>query len=268
MALPPPDRNSTALVTGASSGIGREIARGLAARGYGVTLVARRAERLEEVAGELRTAYGTRAEVLPADLASADACEGLVAEIARRGLSVEILVNNAGFGVYERFGDAPIDRELEQLALLIGALVDLSARLLPGMLQRGRGTIINLSSTAAFQALPGNANYAACKAFVLLHSEAVADEVRDRGVTVTAVCPGPVSTEFQATSDPPDRMPKFTWTTPERVAADALRAAERGRRVVIPGGLTKRLFFGFNRRLPTWLTLPFSRRLMEKGNSG
>ena len=264
MALPSPAPQSTALVTGASAGIGREIARGLAARGHGVTLVARRADRLEELAEELRTAHGVRAEVVPADLASTDACSALVDEVGRRGLTVEILVNNAGFGIYERFGTAPLDRELEQLAVLVRAPVDLSARLLPGMLERGCGTIINLASTAAFQALPGNASYAACKAFVLLHSEAVADEVRGRGVTVTAVCPGPVSTEFQATSSPPDRMPRFTWTTPERVAADALRAAERGRRTVIPGGIAMRLFFGANRRLPTWMTLPFARRLMKK----
>jgi short-subunit dehydrogenase len=267
MALPPPAPDSTALVTGASAGIGREIARGLAARGHGVTLVARRADRLEELAQELRTAHGIRAEAVPADLASADACRDLVDEVARRGLTVEILVNNAGFGIYERFGTAPLDREFEQLAVLVGAPVDLSARLLPGMLERGRGTIINLSSTAGFQALPGNANYAASKAFMLLHSEAVSDEARGRGVTVTAVCPGPVRTEFQETSSPPDRMPKFTWTTPERVAADALRAAERGRRVIVPGGLAKRLFFGANRRVPTWMTLPVSRWLMKKDDS-
>jgi short-subunit dehydrogenase len=266
MALPEPSPDSTALITGASAGIGREFARLLASRGYGVTLVARRADRLEALAEELRAAHGIRAEVVPADLASADACEELVAEIGRRGLKVEILVNNAGFGIYGRFGTSSLDREFEQLAVLIGAPVDLTGRLLPGMLERGRGTIINLSSTAGFQALPGNANYAACKAFVLLHSEALGDEVRQQGITVTAVCPGPVRTEFQETSTPSfaDDLPKFSWTTPDRVAADGLRAAERGRRSVIPGGLAKRLFFGANRRFPTWLSLPVSRRIMKK----
>jgi short-subunit dehydrogenase len=150
--------------------------------------------------------------------------------------------------------------------VLIGAPVDLTGRLLPEMIERGRGTIINLSSTAGFQALPGNANYAASKAFVLLHSEALGEELRGTGVTVTAVCPGPVRTEFQETSDPhfADALPKFTWTTPDRVAADALRAAERGKRSIVPGGLLKRLFFGPNRRIPSWLTLPVSRRIMAK----
>jgi hypothetical protein len=270
MALPAPAPDSTALVTGASAGIGREIARALAARGHGVTLVARRAQRLEELAAQLRAEHGIRAEVIPTDLASADACERLVAEVANRGLNVEILVNNAGFGIYGPFGSAPLDREFEQLAVLIGAPVDLTGRLLPAMLERGRGTIINLSSTAGFQALPGNANYSACKAFVLLHSEAIGEEVRKRGVTVTAVCPGPVRTEFQETSTPEfaDGLPKFTWTTPERVAADALRAAERGKRSIVPGGLLKRLFFGGNRRIPSWLSLPVSRRIMAKDLQG
>jgi short-subunit dehydrogenase len=266
MALPPPAPDSTALVTGASAGIGREIARALAARGHGVTLVARRAERLEALAEELRSAHGIRAEAIPADLASPEDCEALVEEIGRRGLKVEILVNNAGFGIYGRFGSAPLDREFEQLAVLVGAPVDLTARLLGGMRERRRGTIVNISSTSAFQPLPGNANYAASKAFLLLHSEALGEEVRKEGITVTAVCPGPVRTEVQETSEPAfaDRLPKFAWATPERVAADALRAAERGKRCVIPGGLPKRLLFGMNRRTPSFLSLPLARLLMSK----
>jgi short-subunit dehydrogenase len=270
MALPAPGPDSTALVTGASAGIGREIARALAARGHGVTLVARRADRLEALAQELRDAHGIRAEVIPADLASADACERLVAEVAARGLTVDVLVNNAGFGIYGRFGTAPLDREFEQLAVLVGAPVDLTGRLLPGMLERGRGTIVNIASTAGFQALPGNSTYAASKAFVLLWSEALREEVRDRGITVTAVNPGPVRTEFQETSEPhfADGLPKFTWTTPERVAADALRAAEKGRRSIVPGGLGPRLFFGLNRRFPSALSLPVSKRIMKKDLAG
>jgi short-subunit dehydrogenase len=266
MALPPPAPDSTALVTGASSGIGREIARALAARGHGVTLVARRADRLEALAAELRDAHGVRAEPLPADLASQDECERLAAEVGRRGLEVEILVNTAGFGIYGPFLSAPLDREFAQLQVLIGAVVDLTGRFLPGMLERGRGTIVNVASTAGFQALPGNVNYAACKAFVLLHSEGLREEVRKRGVTVTAVCPGPVRTEFQETSEPhfADGLPKFTWTTPERVARDALRAAERGKRSVIPGGLLKRLAFGPNRMAPAAIALPVARRVMAK----
>jgi short-subunit dehydrogenase len=264
MALPPPAADSTALVTGASSGIGREFARQLAERGYGVTLVARRADRLEELAEELRSQHGVRVEVIPTDLTDQVATDRLIDEIAARGLNVEILVNNAGFGIYAPFGSGDLEREYAQLALLIGAVVQLSGSVLPGMLERGRGTIINLSSSAGFQPLPGNVNYAACKAFVLMHSEGLHDELRPQGITVTAVSPGPVRTEFQETSAPlfADRLPGFIWVGPERVARDGLRAAERGKRSVIPGGPLVSMFLGPNRRIPVSLTAPVTRRLM------
>jgi short-subunit dehydrogenase len=266
MALPPPSTDSTALVTGASAGIGREFARALAARGYGVTLVARRAERLEQLADELRAAHGVRVEAIPTDLSDRNAIDELVAEIGRRGLAVEVLVNNAGFGIYTPFGAAGLERELEQLAVLTAAVVQLEGLLLPGMIERGRGAIINLSSTAGFQALPGNGTYAACKAFVLLHSEALHAEVKPHGVSVTAICPGPVRTEFQEVSGPlfAERLPGIVWKGPERVARDALRAAERGKRSVIPGGPVVGLFFGPNRFIPTALTAPVTRRLMAR----
>jgi uncharacterized protein len=270
MPLPSPSADSTALVTGASSGIGREFARGLAKRGHGVTLVARRADRLEELAEDLRRGHGVRAEVIPADLARREERDRIAQEVAARDLAVEILVNNAGFGVYAAFGSAPLEREREQVDVLVAAVVDLTALFLPAMLERGRGAIINLSSTSGFQPLPGNIGYAAAKAFVLLHSEGLHEEVRDQGVTVTAVCPGPVRTEFQDTSSPQfqDRLPKAVWCDPDRVAEDALRAAERGKRTIIPGGLRVRLAFGLNRRTPNAITLPVSKRLMSKELSG
>lgn len=263
MPLPPPDPGSTAVVTGASAGIGRELARGLARRGHGVTLVARRRERLEELAGELADAHGIRAEALPADLGDAGDRARLADAIAERQLAVEILVNNAGFGIYGPF-PGPLDRELEQVDVLVAAVVDLNARYLPAMVERGRGTIVNLSSTAGLQALPGNGTYAASKAFVLYHSEALHAETRGTGVTVTAVCPGPVRTEFQETSGPrfQTALPKFTWCDPERVAEDALAAAERGKRTVVPGGPAVRLFFGPNRIAPPGLALAVARRVM------
>jgi uncharacterized protein len=263
--LPPPAPDSTALVTGASSGIGAELARGLARRGHGVTLVARRAERLEELAGELRDEHHVRAEVVPADLADAAARERMAAEIESRGLTVEILVNNAGFGIYVPFAESSRERELQQVRLNVEAVVDLGARYVPGMVERGRGAVINVSSTAGLQPLPGNGTYSAAKSFALFHTEALHEELRGTGVTATAVCPGPVKTEFQETSEPAfgDRMPKLVWRQPERVAEDSLRAVEKGKRMVIPGGLTVRAAFGPNRMLPMTLVLPVARQLMS-----
>jgi short-subunit dehydrogenase len=263
VALPPPAAGSTALVTGASSGIGRELARGLAARGHGVTLAARRIERLRELASELHDAHGVRAEALATDLADPAERDRLAAEVERLGLTVEVLVNNAGFGVYRRFVDSDRERELEQVRLLVEAVVDLDARYVPGMVARGRGAVLNLASVAGFQALPGNGTYSAGKSFVLLHSEALHEEVRDSGVTVTAVCPGPVETEFQEVSEPlfTERLPRAVLASPQRVAADSLKAVERGGRTVIPGGPAVRAFFGPNRMIPSRLTLHVSRWL-------
>lgn len=266
MPLPAPSPSTTALVTGASSGIGREIARELARRGHGVTLVARREDRLQQLAAELRDAHDVRVEVLPADLADQDACDRIITRVHALGLDVSILVNNAGFGVYGTFAGSDTDREFEQLAVLIGAVVQLDKLVLPGMLAAGRGAILNVSSTSAFQPLPGSGTYAACKAFVLLHSEALHEEVKDRGVTVTAVCPGPVKTEFQEASDAvfADQLPGIVWASAEKVAEDAIAALDAGKRTVIPGGLLVRLAFAPNRLLPSWLTLPVSRRLFGK----
>ena len=265
MALPPPSSGSAALVTGASAGIGEQLARALAARGHGVVLVARRAERLQQLARELAGAHGVRAEAVAADLAMAEERDRMAAEVAELGLDVEVLVNNAGFGIYSRFG-ADREQELRQVRLLVEAVVDLDARYVPDMVRRGRGTVINLSSTAGFQPLPGNGTYSAAKAFVLSHSESLHDEVRPHGVTVTAVCPGPVETEFQERNEPVfmERMPRAVFASAERVAQDALDAAERGKRSVIPGGPAVRAAFGPNRLVPSALSLPVSRLVMSR----
>jgi short-subunit dehydrogenase len=265
MALPPPDPDSTALVTGASSGIGAELARGLAERGHGVTLVARREDRLKSLADELAQEFDVRTEVVPADLAQASERDQLADAIAARGLTVEILVNNAGFGIYAPFQVSDRERELEQVRVLVEAVVDLDARYLPGMVARGRGAILNVASTAGFQPLPGNNTYAAAKSFVLLHTEALHDELRGTGVTATAVSPGPVRSGFQESSEPlfADHLPKLVWSDPPRVARDALRALERGKRSVIPGGFAVKAAFAPNRLTPTPVTAPVTRRLMR-----
>jgi short-subunit dehydrogenase len=266
MSLPPPAPESIALVTGASSGIGEQFARQLSERGYRVALVARREERLNEIAREL--GGPDRAVVITADLASTEQRNRLAARLEELGARVDILVNNAGYGIYQPFGAAGREQEVQQLRLLSEAVVDLMARYLPGMVERRSGTIINMSSTAGLQALPFNAGYSAAKAHVLVLSEAVHAEVKDHGVTVTAVCPGPVPTGFQERSDAgyfAERLPKFTFVSADRVARDALRAAERSKVSVIPGGPHVRAAFAPNRRLPRWLVLPVSKRLMARG---
>jgi short-subunit dehydrogenase len=266
MPLPPPAPDSTALVTGASAGIGEALARQLAELGHGVTLVARRGDRLEALARELADAHRVRAVAIAADLSDAAGRDHVAAEIERLGLTVEILVNNAGFGIYAPFASSDREDELRQVRLLVETVVDFDARYVPGMIERGRGAVINLASTAGFQPLPGNGTYAAAKSFVLLHTESLHVEARPHGVTVTAVNPGPVASEFQAASEPlfADRLPKMVWTDPERVARESLRAAQRGKRSVIPGGLAVRLFFGPNRMAPSALALPVAKRIMSK----
>lgn len=265
MSLPQPSPDSIALVTGASSGIGEQFARQLVEMGHRVALVARREDRLSQLAEEL--GGGERAVVIGADLAVPEQRDRLAARVEELGAQVEILVNNAGYGIYQPFAEAGRDAELQQVRLLVEAVVDLMARYLPAMKKRGRGTVINMSSTAAFQPLPYNASYSAAKAYSLYLSEAVHAEAKDHGVTVTAVAPGPVPSGFQEASDAgyfAEKLPKFTFVPPERVARDALRAAAKGQISVIPGGPQVGVAFGPNRRLPRWLVLPISKRLMAR----
>ena len=265
MSLPEPSPESIALVTGASSGIGEQFARQLSEMGHRIGLVARREDRLQELASAL--GGEERAIVLPADLGVAEERDRLAGRIQELGVQVEILVNNAGYGIFKPFGEAGREAELEQVHVLVEAVVDLMARYLPEMKSRGRGAIINLASTAGFQPLPFNAGYSAAKSYVLVLSEAVHAEVEDDGVTVTAVCPGPVPSGFQEASDADyfaQKLPKFTFVEPERVARDGLRAAASGHISVIPGGPQVRLAYGPNRKLPRWMVLPISKRLMAR----
>lgn len=261
MPLPPPSDTSTALVTGASAGIGEQFARQLSARGHHVTLVARRRERLEALAAELGDAT-----VLSADLASAEGRDALGAEVQENGRDVEILVNNAGFGVYGAFRSTDRARELEQVRLLCETVVDLSHRFYGAMCARGRGAIINVASSSGFQPAPYNAGYAAAKAYVIALSEGLHGEGAEEGVTVTTVCPGPVRTEFQEKSGAEffeDRTPKAMWVSAEQVAESGLAAAEKGRRLVIPGNAAVRLAMGSGRYSPTAITNPITKRLMS-----
>jgi short-subunit dehydrogenase len=240
MALPPPATDRTCLVTGASSGIGADIARELARRGHGVTLVARRAERLKALAEELGTAHGVRAEAISADLTDPDARAGLVPALAERGLTADVLVNNAGFSTIGPVYRSDHLREVAMVRTNVEAVVDLCSLFLPGMVERRRGAVLNVASTAAFQPLPGQSAYAASKAFVLSYSQAVSGELRGTGVTVTALCPGPVETEFADAAgfdggEAENALPKFMWIPSPQVAKAAVDGMERGRSVVIPG---------------------------------
>ena len=261
MALPEPSPDSTALVTGASSGIGAAISRELVSRGHGVTLTARREDRLRELAAEL-SREGGRAEVIAADLAEPGERDRLAGRLAELGLTVEVLVNNAGFGDSGELADADRERLVGMLRLNCEALLDLQARYLREMVGRRRGTVINIASTAAFQPMPGNATYAATKAFVLSLSEATHSEVRGSGVSVTAVCPGPVKTEFiQAAGigEAEEALPGMFWTPVEDVARDAVEGAAKGRRVVVPG-LMNRAGAITGHHVPRALALPLLKR--------
>jgi short-subunit dehydrogenase len=238
MALPPPTEGSTCLITGASSGIGEEFARQLAARGHGVLLVARREERLRELAADLERQHGVRAEVLGCDVADPDALARLRAAVDERGLEVEVLVNNAGFSTVGDVHENP-DRQLGMVDVNVRALTALTCEFLPEMVQRGRGAVINVASVAAFQPIPAQAVYAATKAYVLSFSESISSELKGTGVAVTALCPGPVATEFVEAAgfkkSKEEMGPSLMWSTAEEVAKAAIEGADKGKRVVIPG---------------------------------
>lgn len=239
MTIPAPGADRTCLVTGASSGIGAEIARQLAERGHGVTLVARRADRLSELADELGAA-GVRAEVLATDLVDRNARADLPGRVAALGLSVDVLVNNAGLSTLGPVSRSDPGAELDMIEVDVAAVADLCSRFLPGMVERRRGAVLNVASTAAFQPLPGQAGYGAGKAFVLSYTRALRGELSGTGVSVTALCPGPVDTGFGEAAgfdkdDAEAALPRFMWVPADAVARAALEGLDKGRPIVIPG---------------------------------
>jgi uncharacterized protein len=256
MSLPAPEPNTTVVVTGASSGIGAELARELSRRGHHVTLVARRRDRLEELAAQLG-----EADVRPADLAEPDQRARLLGELRQTGRFVAGLCNNAGFGTFGRLWELEADREREQVALNVVALHELTLEVLPAMVSHGAGAVLNVGSIAGSQPLPGNATYAATKAFVNSLSEALHAELKGTGVSCTVVTPGPVRTEFvevAGASDIEGRAPGFTWQTPQDVARAAVDGMVRGRRVVTPG-VTAKVMSTTGRLTPRPIVLPLMR---------
>jgi uncharacterized protein len=237
MPLPPPTDDSLCLVTGASSGTGAELARGLAKRGYALAIVARRRERLDALADELRNTHGARVDVRPCDLADTAARAQLVSDIKADGRFVAGLCNDAGVGTYGRFHQLDPEGERRQVLVNVDALFDLVTAFLPDMVSRGKGAILNLGSLAGFQPLPGNVTYGATKAFVNSLSEGLHADLAGTGVSCTVVCPGPVATGFFEAASFPTWLragPRFLWASPTEMAEGGIGGMLTGKRVVIP----------------------------------
>jgi hypothetical protein len=248
----------TVLITGASSGIGRELARLFAGDGATLVLVARSEDRLRELAGELAAAYGADAHVVPADLSQPGSPAQIAEALADRHLDVDVLVNNAGLGGHGSVAGLGVARQLEMIEVNVAALTRLTALLLPAMLARGRGAILNVASTAAFAPGPNHAVYCASKAYVLSFTEALAEEVRGSGVRVTCLAPGATQTGFAAQAGMAS-----TWLfrvgvmDAGRVARAGHRGLLRGKTLVVPG-LQNRLLAVGSRLAPRFLATKVS----------
>jgi len=219
------------LITGASAGLGVEFARACAARGEALALAARRRERMEALADEL----GGEAHVFAIDLAEPEAAVSLLNEIEAEGLQVDVLINNAGFGGGGRFAALGIERQRDMIAVNVGALTALARLVLPGMIERGRGAILNVASTAAFVPGPGGAVYFATKAYVLSFSQALHQELKGTGIRVSCLCPGPTETEFFAAAGYARSPGKRVSADPRAVVEAGLKGLDRNRAVVVPG---------------------------------
>ncbi|NTV51538.1 MAG: SDR family oxidoreductase [Candidatus Firestonebacteria bacterium] len=252
----------TALITGASSGIGRALSFELAARGYELILAARSAKGLAETSWEIETRYGIHAWCLPLDLERPEAPEKLFDQVRRQKRTVDILVNNAGLGASGKYAHAPWHAQETMLQVNIRALARLTHLFLPAMIARKRGKILNVGSTGSFAPMPNLAVYGATKAFVLSFSEALSTELAGTGVSVTALCPGPTATQFAQRAQMEDTLAfRMTVLTPEAVAQAGVRALFRGRKRVVPG-LVNKLTLAFVRLASRNLVLRVSKRLM------
>jgi len=255
MSLPKPQDNVDVLVTGASSGIGTELARGLARRGHHTVLVARRKERLETLAEQLRAEHGVQVEVLARDLGDRAGRAALVDELRERPRLIGGVCNCAGFGTAGEFSRLPLDREQAEVELNALAVLDLTHAFLEDMVRRGEGAVLNVASIAAFQPIPRMATYSATKAFVQTFSEAVHEELRGTGVSCTVLCPGPVETEWAEIADADAVMIPAAKVSAHKVAEDAIVGMEQGKRSVIPGMVPKAMAAG-GRFTPRSLLLP------------
>jgi short-subunit dehydrogenase len=255
---------STALVTGASAGIGRAFAEQLAARGSNLVVVSRDAARLDGLAEDLRARHPVEVECLPADLLVPEGVDAVVRRVRAHDGAVDLLVNNAGMGTFGHFADLDVEQEILEIELNVVALVRLTHAALAAMLERGRGAVVNVSSLAAYQPAPESATYGATKAFVNSFTQALHEEARAKGVDVMVACPGYTHTEFhdRAGLGPTD-LPEFLWQAPEQVARSALRDLDRRRAVSIPGGLNKAAA-AFSSVSPAGLTRKVARVVIKR----
>jgi uncharacterized protein len=259
----------TALITGASGGIGEALARQLAARQIDVVLVARTESKLKTLADELAAAHGVRAEVVALDLADPASPGTLFEGTEQLGLNIDFLVNNAGFGSFGEFRHMPLAGQMQVVQVNIAALTELTHRFLPGMVERGRGRVLNVASTAAFLAGPLMSVYYASKAYVLSFSEGLNEELRSTGVSVTALCPGPVETGFQARAQMQGSKllsglgHRLMSLSADEVARQGLEAMFRGQAVQVPG-LANKLTTLMPRFLPRRAVPPIIRGLQER----
>ncbi len=229
---------ATALITGASSGLGEQFAYALAHQKFALVLTARREKRLAAIAVKAKELGARCIEIIPVDLTRRDASKEISHKLNDAHIEVDYLVNNAGFGTCGKFDQLPLARELEEVDVNVTAIVALTRLMLPAMIRRGHGTIINVASTSAFQSVPYMTTYAATKAFVLSFTEGLAGELAGTGVRVCALCPGPVRTEFQTVAqNEKGLVPASLYIDREAVVAKGISAAARGRTVYIVGAL-------------------------------
>ncbi|HET9363691.1 MAG TPA: SDR family oxidoreductase [Candidatus Angelobacter sp.] len=256
-------QRETALITGASSGIGLDLAH-LMAPDFDLIITARNQAELEKIAKELQTTHGNYVHVIPADLAQPEVPQQLFAEIERRGLPVDILINNAGFGSYGAFAESDPRVSLDMIEVNIAALTALTRAALPGMIERKHGKIMNVASTAGFQPGPLMAVYYATKAYVIMFSEAIANELEDSGVTVTCLCPGATATNFAGRANMEEsRLFKLGAMKSRDVAIAGYKGMMAGKGLVIPGLLNKTVAMSV-RFSPRKLVTAISRSLQEK----
>ncbi len=253
-----------ALVTGGSTGIGLELAKQFAAHGHDLVLVARNADQLEAAAGKIEGKYGVNVRTIPMDLANSDSPQELFDTLTGDSVHIDFLVNNAGFGLGGEFVDTDIERELDMIQVNVTSLVQLTKLFLPPMIKRKEGRVMNVASTAAFQAGPLHSIYYATKAFVLSFSEAIAEELRKTGVTVTALCPGPTESNFAERAGT-NKSRLFTHAkvaSAEEVARYGYAAMMKGVRVAIPG-MQNKLMVQAERLVPRIVVTKIARRVSE-----